>query len=240
MRLRSGEFGGGNRLVTDDTVAHQWRRFAQAWLKPVCGGLAAAVLTSAATPGAAASPPALEFMPSVLGLSRQAWKATPPPGDLSPNARAVCSDESPTGAAVLAPIAAKPAAGLVVCGYVNSYGAFNLPTSFPLDGGRRLSRLRFVFAGDRLVEVRGRAPVDAYADLVAWLKARYGPAKTISHKQAHAGHAVIPTVEQTWDTPFGRVVLKDPVAPYDELSLAFISRSAASQGQAAPLRPRQG
>ena len=186
--------------------------------------LATALLCGALPLGAlaAASPP-LTFKGASLGMSLAAWRAMPPPGKLTPNVRAICSSDTDAAGSGLAPTPEQRKAGVVVCAYLSRYGRFSFPEHFPLDDHYRTTRLRYVFKGDRLIEIRCRAPVNAYLPLQARLKARYGPAGKLVRDQVSTSAGRLPRVTQTWSTAKGSVELTDPVPPFSDLGLRFVA-----------------
>lgn len=181
---------------------------------------------------AATSPP-LGFKGADLGMSLEAWRAMPPPGALTPNVKATCSNDPGAAGSGLVPTPDDRKAGMVLCAYLSRYGRFSFPERFTLDKHYRTTRLRYVFQNDRLIEIRCRAPVDAYVPLEARLKARYGPAGKLVRDKVSTGAGSLARVTQTWSTPQGSVQLTDPVPPFSDLSLRFVAAGASPPGNPA-------
>jgi hypothetical protein len=154
-------------------------------------------------------------------MSQDAWKASPPPGPISPHTRALCSTDP--DAARPSPTAAERRAGVVVCAYVDVYGRLSLPVSFALDGAYRLDHLRLWFAGGRLTEIHAGASLAAYNALVADFTKQYGPSTRLVRDNVPTEAGRLPRVTQAWSVPGGSVELIDPVLPADEIGVRLVA-----------------
>ncbi|THD61537.1 hypothetical protein [Phenylobacterium sp.] len=151
-------------------------------------------------------------------------------GQLSPNTRAVCSDN--IGHDGLAPTAAERDAGLVVCAYVDAIGKLNLPVTFPFDENYRLDRLRYGFANGRLVQIAAEISLDGYDALVRDFTQRYGPSVRLVRDTVKSEIGALPRVTQAWSAPEGSIEIVDPVLPEDEIGVRF---AAGPRSSAAPI-----
>jgi hypothetical protein len=166
-----------------------------------------------------APPAAIDFEATPLGISRADWRTRPPPGAVSSNTKPACSDDP--GGVGLTPTAAERKAHMVICAYVDAYGGRALPVAFAIDKASKLDHLRYGFVGDRLVQIRAEASLDAYDALVGELTHRYGAPGATVRDTVKSEIGALPRVILTWTTPTGSIRLRDPVLPRDKISLEF-------------------
>jgi hypothetical protein len=152
-------------------------------------------------------------------MSLADWRTMPPPAALDKGVIAACSNDPGGPAATLKPTPEEQRAGVVVCGYVSRVGRFSFPQPFALQGRFRTTDVRYDFQNSSLTKIECDASVDAYDALVAKLKGQYGAASRLVRDHVTTELGELPRVTQTWVTPRGVVELKDPVAPFSQLSL---------------------
>jgi hypothetical protein len=201
------------------------------WPKPAAstGGillatLAFGLLGVALVPMEAVAASVIEFQGAQLGMSQADWRALPPPGQLSPHAKAGCSDDpDPTGVPMTA---ADRAAGRVVCAYVDTYGKLSLPVRFAFDKSYRLEHLRYAFSGGRLVEIRAEVSLAGYDALTRDFTQRYGAPVRVVRDSVKSEIGPLPRVLETWRTQEGDIELADPILPDDEIGIRFATGPA--------------
>jgi len=146
-----------------------------------------------------------------LGMSLGEWKALPFPGAPDARVQPVCSNDPGAGRGdFLALSASDRRAGAVVCGYAARYGTFALSEALPLDQRYLATRVRYVFVGGRLAQIRYRASRDAFDDLIAILKSAYGPPRATQRDTMKTSMGRLDRVQMTWSAPTSRAVLTDP------------------------------
>lgn len=137
------------------------------------------------------------FHGAQLGISLEAWRARPPPGEPSPSVAPRCW----TG----------PREADTVCSYGARFGDYVLPYALPLAGRYRAHGARYRFVRGGLSEIWLHASIDSFSELMARLKRVYGPPTRIERDVATLGEGVRrPRVRIVWSRPRAEVVLVDP------------------------------
>lgn len=187
-------------------------------------GFAASVAT-----GAFAQPSPLAFKGAALGTTLEAWRTLAPPAGAGPTARPVCSNEPRIARIANNPLsAANATSGVVDCSYASVFGDYVLPHSVQFDPRFRARNLRYVFRGGKLTEIRFEVSADAYDDVIAWAKARFGPTSDVVRDSVRTAGGLLPRVRNTWRTAAGDIIVTDPDEGRTTLSVELSNRSMAS------------
>lgn len=190
--------------------------------------LLAGSLSLAVTGTAASTPPGpLAFQGARLGLTEAQWKALPPPAGLDSDARPACAGEP--AAVGLRPLKGEPP-GALVCGYVSKTDL--RPDSLPLFGAFRARNARYVFVSGHLIEVEFTTSADAYVDLSARFKKRYGPPSETIRDSFQSRIGSVERVRQTWRTHGGEIEIVDPTPRLDDLAVRLSESEMTGPGHA--------
>jgi hypothetical protein len=151
-------------------------------------------------------------------MSQAEWRALPPPGKLSPHAKATCSNDPDSAGLALTDM--ERSAGAVVCAYVDAWGKLTLPVGFAFDRKYQLDHLRYWFADGRLTQIRGGVSLDGFDALIGDFTHLYGQGH-LTRDSIKTEIGPLPRVTETWSTPQGSIELVDPILPTDEIGLRF-------------------
>jgi hypothetical protein len=187
-------------------------------------GLAATRVAAQESPG----PKPLSFKGATLGMTLQDWKVLPIPDGAGPAPQRRCSDEGRAVSIPGYPLSVEEVkSGVVACTYVSRFNHDVLPHSIRLDRRFRVHHLAYVFKSGRLAEIRFRASIDAYADLLRRFSSAYGaPTHTVRGRTSSASRKA-QRVRQTWATPSGVLTLVSPTSNLIDLSVRMAAGSSA-------------
>jgi hypothetical protein len=184
--------------------------------------LACIAAAGGATAAHAAAP--LVFKDAQLGISVGAWRSLAPPEGAGPGAQPACSDDARVVGLAHNPLAhLAQQDGLEACAYVDVLGDWVLPCSVLLDRRHRATGLTYLFDRGQLREIRFNASVDAFNDVMAILRSRYGPPTATVRDTVLMWGSRIARVTETWRTAAGEVRLTDPALEPTQLSVALVS-----------------
>jgi hypothetical protein len=179
-------------------------------------GLVAAGAASAAPVGGGP----FAFTGARLGMSLQAWRASPLPGPADPHIQTACAGDPGVGSSAgLEPTAAERKAGAMVCGYVARYGHALLAQGIRPAADRRPVSVRYVFVKGRLSAIRYTASRDAFDKVTHRLKAAYGSPQAVLRDQVKTEIGKLDRVRMSWAAPSGTAVLTDPADPHLDLAV---------------------
>lgn len=156
-----------------------------------------------------------------LGMSLDAWRALPPPGEPGSHVVTECAPAPPRPQT---PSAHPP----MECRYVGRYGRFALPEAFPLSRRYLVRNPSFEFVDGRLASIRFQTSIDAFDTVMADLKRAYGPPTTLSRGSTSLRGYPVPRVTAAWTTAGARVTLTDPSPNPDRLEITVASASGLS------------
>jgi hypothetical protein len=197
---------------------------------PVLAATAALAAAVAAAPAAttAASVP-LEFDRAQLGMSLADWRSLPPPPGVGPTTVPTCAPVSGVAAVQGVALGVRTTrTDLVSCSYDTRFGHYALAHTIRLDALYRASHVQYLFAAERLVEIRFMASVDAFNDLDALFTQRYGPPVRVVRDKVPNRVGPLQRVRETWRTPQGWVFLTDPAGDDVQISVRMVASDARS------------
>jgi hypothetical protein len=185
-------------------------------------GIVAAAASPAAPAYAPAPPLAAADLFAIngakLGMSLQAWQALPRPGPAPDHVATECKP--------VAPGAVRAVGRDLECRYVAKYGAYALPTSFPLIGHGRIRRPVFEFVAGRLAAIRFRTTTDVFSQVMLVLRRTYGPPKRIVRDTVRIEGVDLPRVQASWCGAGETITLTDPSPNPDRLAVRIAAAPA--------------
>ncbi len=103
------------------------------------------------------------------------------------------------------------------------------PQSVPLTAAYSAQQPTYTFTNGLLSRIEFHASVDAFDDVMAALKAVYGPASQTLRDQTSAGPGGSwPRVQKVWRRADGAIRLTDPSARADELDVVITGQNGAT------------
>ena len=174
------------------------------------------------TPGAT-----LRLFNATVGMTLSEWKALPSPPGLPAQVTAEC--EPGGGSSVV-----KPSAGPVqvtpntlICSYGTRYGKIWLQQSLPINRRYLADNIKYAFSNERLIGIQFLTSIDAFSDVVALIKAAYGPpTEKIRDFAPRYDGMRLPRVRMNWQLKGGTIYLVDPAARPDDLAVEISARDA--------------
>jgi len=172
-------------------------------------GLALLIGLHGATYAADADHPApLGFKGAYIGMSLEEWQAAPIPPGAGNAPERQCSNEYRVAKIPGVSLGAEEVKrGVVACTYVQRFGHDVLPQSIALFPGFGVQNLTYLFAHNRLSEIRYKASVDAYPQLRAKLTALFGNPVRTAVRASRLGDR---SKRQIWSAGAGLVTVDDP------------------------------
>ena len=158
-----------------------------------------------------------------MGLD--AWKALPFPGRTTAHVATVCLGGSPEAGG--SEQVRQAQSNIVVCRYVERYGAVSLPATLPLSAQYSAIDPTYYFIGGKLAEIQISASIDAFNSIVATLDVEYGASSETTRDQVETGLGVpLPRVRRVWKLGRGEIRLTDPSATANRLVVVFLAPGA--------------
>jgi len=200
------------------------------------------VFASCLAPVSACAATTPSFNGAQLGMSLSAWRSLAPPEGAGPDALPSCSDDSRVATIAHNPLSATLSdSGVVTCAYVDRFGHTVLPHSMRLDATYRADDVQYRFDRGRLAEIRFRASVDAFSDVMSLLERQYGPPTATVRDEVRTPDGRFARVTQIWRTADDAITLVDPSDALTQLevSLSELGREPAIQAMAASVPGRR-
>jgi hypothetical protein len=173
-------------------------------------------------PASACAATPLSFNGAQLGISLAEWRSLAPPPGAGPDALPSCTDDPHVSTIAPNPLGAtRRDSNVVTCAYVDRFGQMALPHAVRLDAAYSVDDLRYRFDHGRLVEIRFRASIDAFSDVMAMLKRQRGPPTATIRDEVRTPNGRSARVTEMWRTAGGAIMLVDPSDSLTQLEVSL-------------------
>ncbi len=198
------------------------RRFAPFLAAPIAATLMMSAVFANSKPAPVQSP---EFNGAVLGMTLDQWKALPNPSGAGEPAIAACSAAGDPASPRRVAGSSVTSAPTVVCAYVERDRDETRPLWIPISKHYFARGPRYWFVGGRLSRIEFQSSIDAFNDVMAAMKSKYGPATTGRLDTIKSRDGLdLDRVQEVWRLSGGTIRMTDPSPRPDELTVRMSRR----------------